>query len=81
MLSGLTGFPEAVRSCLAVDDILSGPLLLSWRKLSRYVTEYRAELQRDTMYEWFQWLAERMQQREVKHSPVPAYVAHRDWRE
>ena len=46
---------------------------------SRYVTEYRAELQRDTMYEWFQWLADQMKARESGHAPVPAYVAHRDW--
>lgn len=64
-----------------IDDILSGPLVLAWRKLGRFVTEYRNELHRDTMYEWFQWLAERMQARESKHSPVPAYTAHRDWRE
>lgn len=63
-----------------VDDFFSGPLLLSWRKLRRYVGEYRAQLQRDTYMEWFQWLAERMQEREAQTPPVPAYVACRTWR-
>jgi hypothetical protein len=63
-----------------VDDFFSGPVVVSWRKLSRYVEAMRAEAQRDTYFEWFQWLAERMTERESKTPPVPAHVAHRDWR-
>ena len=64
-----------------VDDFFSGPLMLSWRKLRRYVEEYREHVQRDTYMEWFQWLAERMQERESRSPPVPAYVACRNWRQ
>jgi hypothetical protein len=64
-----------------VDDFFSGPLMLSWRKLRRYVEEYREHVQRDTYMEWFQWLAERMQERESQTPPVPAYVACRNWRQ
>lgn len=63
-----------------VDDFVSGSLLLSWRKLERYVKEERIARGRDTLLEWFQWLAERMQERESKVPVVPAYVAHTDWR-
>src|SRR5204863_218775 len=42
-----------------VDDFVSGSLVLSWRKLERYVIEERAARGRDTLLEWFQWLAER----------------------
>jgi hypothetical protein len=38
------------------------------------------EANRDTVFEWFQWLAERMIEREGKTEPVPAHIAHRDWR-
>jgi len=31
--------------------------------------------------EWFQWLAERMKDREKSRSPVPAYIAHKEWEE
>jgi hypothetical protein len=62
------------------DDFFSGPLLLSWRKLQRYVEEYRAQLQRETIFEWFQWLAERMQERESQVPPLPAHIGCRDWR-
>jgi len=63
-----------------VDDFVSGSVLLSWRKLERYVTEERAARGRETLLEWFQWLAERMIERETKAPVVPAYRAHSDWR-
>ena len=63
-----------------VDDFVSGSLLLSWRKLERYVKEERAARGRDTLLEFFQWLAERMIERESKTPGVPAYRAHADWR-
>jgi hypothetical protein len=40
----------------------------------------REHYQRETWSEWFQWLAERLMERESKSVPVPAYIAHRDWR-
>jgi hypothetical protein len=63
-----------------VDDFFSGPIIVSWRKLSRYVEAMRAEAKRDTYFEWVQWLAERMMERESKTPPVPAHIAHRDWK-
>lgn len=63
-----------------VDDFVSGSLLLSWRKLGRYVEEERAMRGRETLLEWFQWLAERMIERESRVPVVPAYRAHADWR-
>jgi hypothetical protein len=63
-----------------VDDFFSGPIILTWRKLARYLEELRAERHRDTLFEWFQWLAERMMEREKLSSPVPAHVAHREWK-
>src|SRR5262249_43415062 len=62
-----------------VDDFFSGPIVVSWRKLFGYVEAMRAEAKRETYFEWVQWLAERMMQRESKTPPVPAHIAHRDW--
>jgi len=59
-----------------IDDFFSGPILISWRKLLPYTTDLRQHYKRDTWSEWFQWLAERMMERESKVPPVPAYVAH-----
>ena len=63
-----------------VDDFVGGSLLLSWRKLERYVKEERIARERETLLEWFQWLAERMRERESRGPVVPAYQAHADWR-
>ena len=63
-----------------VDDFFSGPILISWRKLLPYTTDLRERHGRETWSEWFQWLAERMMERESKTPPLPAYIAHRDWK-
>jgi hypothetical protein len=63
-----------------IDDFFSGPILVSWRRLHVYVEEMRGVLKRETGAEWFQWLAERMMERERISPPVPAYIAHRNWR-
>ena len=62
-----------------LDDFYSGPIVLSWRKLRRYVEELRRIGGRDTYFEWFQWLAERLDERETKALPVPAHLEHRHW--
>jgi hypothetical protein len=57
-----------------VEDFMSGPIVVSWRKLAPYVEARRRSMQRDTMHEWFQWLAERIAAREKGRKPVPANV-------
>lgn len=63
-----------------IDDFFSGPILLSWQKLKIYAEEWRLQQKRETGSEWFHWLAERMMEREKKIAPIPAYIAHRNWR-
>lgn len=62
-----------------VDDFFSGPITVSWRKLKGHVLDERRKLGRDTVEEWFQWLAERFAERESDNDPVPAQIAQRDW--
>jgi hypothetical protein len=62
-----------------IDDFFSGPIVLSWTKIRPYIDQQRRQYKRDTWFEWFQWLAERMMEREKKSPPVPAQIAHRDW--
>jgi hypothetical protein len=64
-----------------LDDFYSGPITLSWKKLRRYVEELRRISGRDTYFEWFQWLAERLADRETQAAPVPAHVEHARWLE
>ena len=62
-----------------VDDFFSGPIRISWRKLKGHVVGERAMLGRETIEEWFQWLAEQLSDREAEVPPVPAHVAHKHW--
>jgi hypothetical protein len=61
-------------------DFFSGAIVISWRKLHVFVEEDRRSLKRETVWEWFQWLAERMIEREKITPPNPAHIAHRDWK-
>jgi hypothetical protein len=64
-----------------VEDFFSGVIMLSGKKFNRYLVEVREVGNRQTYYEWFQWLYEQLDKRELKAPPVPAYVAFRDWKE
>jgi hypothetical protein len=63
-----------------LDDFFSGPIIVSWRKLQGYFLGERDETGRETIGEWFQWLAERFAEREGTTPPVPAHIQFRDWR-
>ncbi len=62
-----------------VDDFFSGPIKISWHKLERHVMGERSMLERDTIGEWFQWLTERLAERESQVPPIPAHIAHKNW--
>ena len=62
-----------------IDDFFSGPIRISWQKLENQVMGERAECERETINEWFQWLNERLGDVESAEPPVPAHIAHRKW--
>jgi hypothetical protein len=57
-----------------VEDFMSGPIVVSWRKLEPFIRDRRRTMGRDTMHEWFQWLAERITAREAAKHPTPANI-------
>ena len=63
-----------------VEDFFSGPITISWVKLEAYVRGEREEQGRETIEEWFEWLRDRITERESSTPPVPAHIEHRDWR-
>ncbi len=67
-------------SLAVVDDFFSGPVAISWRKMRSYFRAERREQQRETIGEWFEWLADRLADRETRQAPIPAHIAHTDWR-
>jgi hypothetical protein len=62
-----------------VDHLVGGYIRASWLRLRPYVEHRRAELGA-TFGEWFQWLAERLEERPARGKREGAHVAFRSWR-
>ncbi len=63
-----------------VEDFFSGPITVSWRKFRPMIEAMRTKLERETYFEWFQWLAERIDERESSRPAIPANIEHHDWK-
>lgn len=61
------------------EDYYRGATVICWAKLRRYVDEQRRGGWTN-LFEWFQWLAERMAQRMPLQDDVPAFERLRNWR-
>jgi len=62
-----------------VNQLLGGVCVESWARLSQYMQDSRAESGRKTMSEWFQWLAEHLEEHHARYGRPPAYEQHREW--
>jgi hypothetical protein len=62
-----------------VDEAFGGPIILSWSKLGPYARESRKAVKRESMHEWFQWLAERLAELE-RPGRIAAQIRERDWK-
>lgn len=62
-----------------VHNLIGSSTRIMWRKLEPWATDLRIELDSENAFEWFQWLAERMQELDGD-GRVPAYHAHSDWK-
>jgi hypothetical protein len=60
-----------------VQQLAGGMILSMWRKLHNWTDELRREQGQPSWAEWFQWLAERLE--ETKQNSAPAYEIHHDW--
>jgi len=63
-----------------VDELVGGSVRVAWRKLQRYAEYERSRTGSRKSWEWFQWLAERLDERRGPLGAQPgAYALHRDW--
>jgi hypothetical protein len=60
-----------------VEDLVGGIARVAWARLSPWVLNDRTESGNEKSYEWFQWLAERLDERGP--SATPAHVRWRGW--
>jgi len=62
-----------------LDELMGDAILILWRKLRFWVEHLRTEQKRDSAYEWFQWLAERLAETD-RRTEAGAYKLYRNWR-
>lgn len=60
-------------------EFYRGPTVLTWRKLRRYVDEQR-QAGWPSLFEWIQWLAEKMDEYALAAPNKPAFEQFRGWR-
>ena len=63
-----------------VDELLGSVCVECWGRLKNYIRDMRIENNRNSLSEWFQWLAERLQENQARNGSVAAYEQHRQWR-
>ena len=61
-----------------VHNLMGTSTVLLWRRLDKWVAELRDDLDNHDAFEWFQWLAEKLDEHNDPDSG-PAYLAHKDW--
>lgn len=63
---------------LVVSNLVGTSVVVLWRKLENWAVDLREELDSPDAFEWFQWLAERLEQYRPDGSK-PAYEAFKAW--
>lgn len=63
-----------------LDLLVGGVVRGSWRRLHRYVEAERRARSVPTLAEWFQWLAERLEQYPQPEKALGAHVAFSSWK-
>ncbi len=61
-----------------VNNLLGSSVVILWRKLQNWAVALRVELGDEAAFEWFQWLAERLEDYQPR-DPHPAYEVHKEW--
>jgi hypothetical protein len=61
------------------DELMGDATIKFWVKLQPWVFLLREEQARQSVYEWFQWLVERLLERE-RRTTTAAHVKFRQWR-
>ncbi len=63
-----------------VQELTGGTVVLAWRKLKAWSEDRRNELDLDRFAEWFQWLAERLEEHKGAISGGPAHERCATWK-
>jgi hypothetical protein len=62
-----------------LDELMGDAILVLWRKLRLWVENLRTEQKRDSAYEWFHWLSDRLTEMD-RRTDAGAHKIYRKWR-
>jgi hypothetical protein len=63
----------------SVEELMGGMITLWWTRIKPLAERDREKTQNPRMFEWAQWLAERVTERRTGTESEPAFRAHADW--
>jgi len=63
-----------------VDDLLGGVILMFWSRAQAWVGRERARTGNGKLFEWCEWLSNRVAERRALRGHEPAHIKHRNWR-
>jgi hypothetical protein len=63
-----------------LDNLMGRFIRLAWVKVKPFAEHKRRELGHNNYFEWFQWLAERLEEFPAPGKAEGAHVAHADWK-
>ena len=63
-----------------VDDLLGGVILMFWSRALAWVERERVRTGNPRLFEWCEWLADRVRERRATGGGEPAHLKHRHWR-
>ena len=63
---------------MVVNHLIGASAVILWKKLKAWTYAVREETDNEYMFEWFQWLADRLDEFQ-EPDERPAYEAFRDW--
>lgn len=63
-----------------VQQLMGGTIQASWRVLRAHTEWLREKLNRPSIHEWFQWLAERLDEYPEYQDEVGAFTKYKDWK-
>ncbi len=64
---------------IVVKNLMGASAVILWKKLEHWVYDLREEVGNEEAFEWFQWLAELLEELSDPNEK-PAFVAHKSWR-
>jgi hypothetical protein len=63
-----------------VQQLMGGTIQASWRVLRPHTGMLREKVNRESVHEWFQWLAERLDEHPEYHDEIGAYAKYHEWK-